>query len=401
MKSLEISKVPKTELRARLEKFRYTMDQSYPDWELSVIFSKINLYYFTGTMQEGMLFIPRSSEAVFWVRKSYERALKESLFSPIKAMNSFRDAQGSVNMSKGTIYAETEIITLALYERFQKYFPFSQVKSLDKQVAFVRSVKSPYELDLMKKSGNIHQKVLEECVPKILVEGMSEAELGTELFSILIEEGHHGVSRFGMFDTEVLIGTICFGESSMYPTYFNGPGGILGLSPAVPLMGSRSRKLNKGDLVFIDIGCGVEGYHTDKTMTYMFRDSLPREAIKAHNKCFSVQNEIANMLRPGILPSEIYSAIIDSLSPEFLENFMGYGKSAVKFLGHGVGLLIDETPVIAPGFSEPLQEGMVFAVEPKKAVEGVGMVGIENTFIVTTDGGQNITGDSPGLIFVK
>ena len=391
-------KVPLDELKNRMRCFRKKMDISNPNWEIAVIFSKINLYYFTGTMQDGMLIIPKNEEATFWVRRSYERALDESLFSSIESMNSFRDAAKSVNRLPETVYLETEVVPIALYQRFQKYFPFKDVKSVDSQVCATRSVKSEYELSLLLEAGRIHQHVLEDLVPGMLREGMSEADLSTELFSVLVEEGHHGACRFGMFDTEMILGNVCFGESSIYPTYFNGPGGKFGLSPAAPVLGSRDRKLRKGDLVFVDVGCGVDGYHTDKTTTYMFGSSLPQYAIDLHNKCVDIQNEAASMLKPGIAPSEIYNTIMNGLDKEFLQNFMGFGNRKVKFLGHGVGLLIDETPVIAEGFDEPLQEGMVFALEPKRGIENIGMVGIENTFIVTADGGECITGNNPGLI---
>ena len=201
-----------------------------------------------------------------------------------------------------------------------------------------------------------------------------------------------------MFDTEIILGQLGFGESSIYPTYFNGPGGNYGMSPAVPLLGNRGRKLRKDDLVFIDVGCGVEGYNTDKTMTYIFPDSLPQHVIDIHLECVALQDEIAAMLKPGAIPSHIYREITDNLDKDFLRNFMGYGNRRVNFLGHGIGLLIDELPVIAEGFNEPLEKGMVFAVEPKKGIKNIGMVGIENTFIITTHGGKCITGDNPGLI---
>jgi len=394
------AKVPLIELETRMQRFRKRMEVQAPDWEIVVIFSKINIYYFTGTMQEGILIIPRDDDAVYWVRRSYERAMDESQFPRIKSMNSFRDAAGSISRLSDTVYIETEVVPLALYQRFQKYFPFKEVKSVDAQVASVRAEKSKYELSLMEQSGDIHRRVLEEQVPQILKEGMSELELAVQLYSILVMEGHHGVSRFGMFDTEMGVGHICFGESSIYPTYFNGPGGNYGMSPAVPFLGSRHRKLKKGDLVFIDIGCGVDGYHTDKTMTYMFRKPLPVEVIDAHKKCVDIQYEIAAMLKPGQIPACIYNSIMGKLDSEFLKNFMGFGNRRVKFLGHGIGLLIDELPVIADGFFDPLQEGMVFAVEPKKGFRDIGMVGIENTFAVTPEGGRCITGDNPGLICV-
>ena len=249
----------------------------------------------------------------------------------------------------------------------------------------------------MRRAGKIHEHVLEDLVPDILIEGMSEADFAAELFKIMISEGHHGLTRFGMFDIEMFLGQIGFGESSIYPTYFNGPGGNYGMSPAVPLIGSRERKLKNGDLVFVDVGCGVDGYNTDKTVTYMFGKQLPNYVVKAHNQCVDIQNQIAVMLKPDEIPSDIYKTIMNSLDNDFLQNFMGYDRK-VNFLGHGIGLLIDEVPVIAEGFDQPLQEGMVIALEPKKGIANIGMVGIENTFIVTSKGGECITGNNPGLI---
>jgi Xaa-Pro aminopeptidase len=274
------------------------------------------------------------------------------------------------------------------------------VKPVDQQIAAVRAVKSPFELALMERAGQVHQRVLEQRVPELLREGMSEAELASELYPVMVAEGHQGVARFGMFQSEMGVGLFCFGESSLYPTSFDGPGGCYGMGPAVPLIGSRERKLTRGDLVFVDLGCGVEGYHTDKTMTYLF-GALPAAAVRAaQEQCVAIQNQVAEMLRPGAVPSRIYSTVMDSLNPEFLRNFMGFGSRQARFLGHGVGLQVDELPVIAKGFDDPLREGMVFAVEPKKGIEGVGMVGIENTFVVTSEGGRSLTGTHAGLLRV-
>jgi len=395
------SKVPITELQNRMSRFRGQMNDSNPDWGTAVIFSKINQYYFTGTMQDGMLLIPRNDEASYWVRRSYERAMDESLFPNIKQMDSFRDASVTIGKLSDIVYLETEVLPIGFMQRLQKYFPFSSSKSLDMQVAWTRAIKSPYELLIMERSGKIHQRILEVIVPGILKEGISELEFTIKLYSLMVAEGHQGIVRFGMFDTEMGIGQIGFGVNSIYPTYFNGPGGNRGPSPAVPFLGSPERKLKKGDLVFVDIGCGVEGYHTDKTMTYMFGKPLSKEVIEIHEQCVAIQNKLAEMLKPGAIPSKIYDTVINELSPDFLENFMGYGSRKVKFLGHGIGLTIDEIPVIAQGFDNPLQEGIVMALEPKKGIKGIGMVGIENTFIITPQGGRCITGDHPGLMLVE
>ena len=374
------------------------MDAENTGWECAAILGRINMFYLTGTMPDGLLLIPRDGEAVLWVRRSYERALDESCFPRIEPMESYRDASRESGILSDTVYLETELVPLAMLQRLQKHFPFSRVRPLDLQISKVRAEKSAYELSRMEQAGRIHEKVLEELVPRILVEGMSEAGFGSEVYSVMVGEGHFGIVRFGGMGIEIEVGHLGFGESSLYPTSFDGPGGSRGMGPAAPVLGSPERKLAMGDLVYIDNGCMVEGYQTDKTMTYMFGGQIPEDAIEIHHQCIDIQNDVASQLRPGVIPSRIYEDTLDSLSPGFLENFMGYRERKAQFLGHGVGLQVDEIPVIARGFDEPLREGMTIAIEPKKGVAGVGLVGIENTFVVTTGGGRSITGSNHGLI---
>jgi Xaa-Pro dipeptidase len=392
------TKIPLSELAERMQRFRARMDAENPGWQLAAILGRVNQYYFTGTMQDAMLLIPRDREPTLWVRRSFERARVESLFPDIRPMKSFRDAAQAAPATREIIHVEAEVVPLALLERFRKHFPCKTLAGLDAQLAKVRAVKSTYEIAILERAGQIHRRVLEEDVPRLLREGMSEAELGCELFSIMVREGHQGLARFGMFGAEIVLGQLGFGENSLCPTSFNGPGGCLGLEPAAPVLGSRTRSLRKGDLVFIDIGCGVEGYHTDKTMTYMFGWLLPDEVVAIQRRCVDLERRLAAMLKPGAIPSQIHTTVMDSLDPEFLKDFMGFGNRRASFLGHGVGLQVDEPPAIAQGFDEPLAEGMVIALEPKKGVPGVGMVGIENTFVVTAEGGRSITGSSPGMI---
>jgi len=393
-------KTPVSELNARMKAFRQLMDQQHPDWKMAVVFSKINLLYFTGSMPEGMLIIERDKEATLWARKGYERTLEESEFPAISSMNSYRDAAQAYSQLPGEVHLETEFVPLAMFQRFQKHFPFTSYKSLDFQIAQTRALKSAWELHFMELAGENHRKVLEDIVPGLLREGMTETDLAAELYEAMVKEGHQGIARFAMHDTDVAVAQLSFGENSLYPTNFDGPGGNRGLNAAVTSFGNRDRKLKKGELVFIDMGFGMNGYHSDKTMTYMFGQSLPKEVRAIHQQCVDIHDRVAEMLKPGAIPENIYETIMNDLTPEFKQNFMGFGTRQVKFLGHGVGLTVDEYPVLAKGFKAPLVENMVFAVEPKKGIEGVGMVGTENTFVVTSEGGRSITGNNPGLILV-
>ena len=113
-----------------------------------------------------------------------------------------------------------------------------------------------------------------------------------------------------------------------------------------------------------------------------------------------IQKETAGLLKPGNIPSEIYNSVTSKLDADFLMGFMGVGNERVKFLGHGVGLQVDEYPVIANKFDEPLIENMTIAVEPKRSIENFGIVGVEDTYIVTKDGGKCITGGEKEIIVI-
>ncbi|MHB1485927.1 MAG: M24 family metallopeptidase [Saccharofermentanales bacterium] len=374
------------------------MDDSHPDWESAFIVGKVNQYYFTGTMQDGLLIIKRNRSLYYIVRRSYERAEDESPLDNIHKMENYRDAALIAGAMCGNAYFETEIMTIAIMERIRKYFKIDTIGSLDKAILSVRAVKSPYELHWIETSGKLHNELLLDRIPYLLKEGMSEADFVAEIFREMVKSGYQGISRFSMFQTEMVVGQVGFGVSSIYPTCFDGPGGSFGMCPPVPLLGSREKKLKKGDLVFADIAFGVNGYHSDKTQVYMFGGKPTDEIQKVHKGCIAVQSRLAGLLKPGAIPSDIYNSVMDSLDDDFKNDFMGFGSRKAKFLGHGVGLHIDELPVIANGFKDPLAENMVIALEPKKGIANTGMVGVEDTYVVTKDGGRCITGGGRDII---
>ncbi len=390
-----------TELNERLARFRALMTQTDPGWDTAILLSKVNQYYFTGTMQDGMVVIRKGEGSLAcFVRRSYERARDESPLASVFEMGSYRDAAAALGRACGNTYLETEVVTVGMLERLRRHFELGEVHSLDRVVQRVRAVKSPYELDWMRRSGAAHQALLEQTVPALLREGVSEADFMAELFEKMVKGGYQGVSRFSMFQTEMVAGQVGFGENSLYPTSFDGPGGAKGMSAAVPLLGSRERRLRRGDLVFVDIGFGMNGYHSDKTQVYQFGGRPSDETLAAHRKCREIQSRAADLLRPGAVPEAIYQTVMSELSEGFRQNFMGFGARRVSFLGHGIGLYLDEMPVIAEGFREPLLEHMTIALEPKKGMAGVGTVGVEDTYVVTPDGGECITGGGRDIILL-
>lgn len=388
------------ELLSRIGRLHRRLCERLSDWDTAIVVNQINLYYLTGSKQDAVFLLRRNGDYFIFGRRSYERVRMECPLDNMLPMRSYREIAEAAGDDCGVCVMETETVPVALLERMKKYLSFKAVLPLEREITALRAVKSPWELSIIEESGRQHAVLLNEIAPSLLREGMSECELIGEMYSRMLQLGYHGVSRFNMFQMELIAGQFGFGESSLYPTSFDGPGGMLGMSPAVPIIGSRDRLLKKGDLVFIDVGYGVDGYHTDKTQIYCYKGNPSPEAIEAHRRCMGICGKTASLLRPGTIPSEIYAKAVSPLEPAFMENFMGFGSRRAAFIGHGVGLQVDESPVVAPGFDEPLEENMIVALEPKKGIAGQGLVGVEETYAVTQDGGRCLTGGCKEIISV-
>ena len=392
--------VPASELEARLERFRRAMDAAHPGWEMAAVNHKVAMYYFTGTIQEGVLLI-RPQDAVFWVRRSFERACNESHFSDIRPMHSFREAAAFYGTAPKVMYVETKKATLDWERMLHKYFAFEELGSFDSVLQDLRMVKSEYELKQMEQSGAIHETVLDIVAPKLIHGGISEAQLAIAIYSEMVQRGSHGTARFNQALGEEAVGIASFGKSGLVRTGFDGPGGTDGTCIAVQSIGNASRKLQPGRLVYLDIPCGFDGYHTDKTVVYYYgdlaKDDQSKHLIEAQQRCLELEQEVVRLMVLGEPIENLYLRTMDKFDNIYGDAFMNGG----KFLGHSIGLVMDEAPAIAKGFKQPLQPGMTFAVEPKIALPGLGMVGTENTYIVTEKGARSLTGSSHLLREVK
>lgn len=395
----KIRPVPANELEKRLQAFRQAMDKAHPGWEMAAINHKIAMYYFTGTMQEGVLLI-RPQDAILWVRRSYDRACNESHFDDIRPMRSFREAAAYYGNAPKIMYMEVRKATVDWERLLRKYFAFEEIGSIDGVLQDLRMVKSKYELEMMATSGAIHETVLDVVAPEMIRGGVSEAQLAIELYSEMVMRGSHGIARFNLPMGEEVIGIAAFGKSGLVRTAFDGPGGTNGTCIAVQSIGNAFRKLQPGRLVYLDIPCGFDGYHTDKTVVYYYgdikKDEQAQKILNAQERCLELEQEVVSMMAPGVTVESLYLRTMAKFNNVYGDGFMNGG----KFLGHSIGLVMDEAPAIAKGFTQQLQPGMVFAVEPKIALPGLGLVGTENTYVITERGAQSLTGRSHGLRIV-
>ncbi|MFH1674237.1 MAG: Xaa-Pro peptidase family protein [Pseudomonadota bacterium] len=358
-----------------------------------LILDNINTFYYTGTMQNGALFVPEAGDPIFFIRRSLERGKHESPLKRLLRFQKFKEippALDSYNYDFSRLGIDESTTPLRLFNMLEQAFPATTFSDISFVLAEIRAVKSVYEIAQIREAGHRHEKVY-AAIPDLVREGMTEWELGTTIFCEMLKLDSMGTARMAGFNGEVFGGYICFGESGNYPCAFDGPGGLVGQSPAFPLLGG-DRRLKRGDIIYVDTGFGYNGYYTDKTRIFSMGEP-ESEAVEAHNICLAIQEKVRALLKPGIRPSEIFELVYDEIviPKNFKLNFMGFGGNRVRFLGHGIGLVIDEFPAIAKKIDYPLKKNMVIAVEPKKGLEGIGLVGIENTFLVTSEGGARLT----------
>jgi len=392
--------VPSKEIFGRISRLQHKLEETALDG--SIILDVVNMFYYTGTIQNGVLFVPADGGPIFFVRRSLERAEKES---PLEALVQFKSFSELPDRLKGYGYQVASIgvdkgtIPVSIFEKLSKAFPETLFQDISLGLSMIRSVKSEYEISLIREAGKRHKAIYDQ-IPAMLQEGMTEWELGSAIHGNMLKLGYTGIGRVATFNAEFFAGVISFGDSGNYPSASIGPDGLVGLCPAFPFLGG-TRRLKKGEPAFIDTGFAYQGYFTDKTRIFVL--GQPSEgAEEAHKTCLEIQEAVRCRLKPGASPSQIFEEVYQSevVPRRFEENFMGFGSNQVSFLGHGIGLVIDEFPAIARKIETPLEKNMVIAVEPKKGLEGVGLVGVENTFLVTERGGEKLTSGSDEITIV-
>ena len=402
-----INNTPAEEINSRWKRHKELLQKYLPQAEGTFVFSRLNILYFTGTFANGIFFLPIEGEPILFCRRGAERAEIETPLKNIVQFSSYGDIENTFNdfaiNLPSKVASEMNGLSWALSRSLIKHLSNIEFVPCDKLIAMTRAKKSEWELQILREAGKKHNKCLTQLLPPFLHEGINELQIAHRISDLFYSEGHNGVLRMETFGEELFLGHIAIGDSGNYPSGFNGPNGCRGANPAAPFMGSEKIQWDSDTPLLIDNGFNIVGYQTDKAQTYWLggKENIPESLQNAHNFCVEIQNMVAEQLRPGAIPSQLWNQCVDlAAKSPWDDGFMGLGKNKVNFLGHGIGLAIDEYPVVAKGFDSPLEEGMTLAIEPKIGIPGIGMIGSENTFEVTENGGQPLTGNSYEIITI-
>ncbi len=398
--SLGFLYTPREEIQNRLKTIRTGMTKN--EIEAVLVVQRMNLFYLSGTSQDGLIFVPVEGNPLLIVKRELERAKVESSLENVVRMNSVRELPTLIKDHLGrlprVLGLELDVLPVKDYFRYQELFPGVQLIDASSVYREARKIKSHFEIDLMRMAGDIGRNVYQKA-KEILKEGMTEIEFGGLLDAVAKRLGHEGHLRVRSLNYEAYSWHILSGITGGIVSQSDSPMGGLGLSPAFPVGASR-KTMRSNEPIILDYGICYHGYQSDQTRMYSI-GRMPRKFVDAYNACVEIHNAVLEDVRPG---QDTEALFLKTLSVAeklgYQDSYLGPPGLQTRFIGHGIGLELNEFPFLAQGHSYPMEEGMVFALEPKIVFPGEGSAGFENTVAVTSKGYEILTPTEEEIIEV-
>ena len=374
------------ELKLRRDKIRALMVQQGID--AALITCNVNLIYTYGRVVSGYLYLPLNAPARLFIKLPND--IEGEHIHPIRKPEQITELLKECGLPlPAKLMLEGDELSFTEYNRLAACFPETEVVPCGTAlIRQARSVKTPIEIEMFRRSGAAHTKAYEQ-IPSVYQPGMTDRQLSIEIERLMRLEGCLGIFRVFGQSMEIFMGSLLAGDNAAVPSPYDFALGGKGLDPSLP-GGVSGTLLQAGQCFMVDMGGNFYGYMGDMSRVFSI-GRLPEQAYTAHQTCIEIQEEIAAMAKPGTVCEDMYNKAIEIVTKAgFADYFMGVDQKA-KFIGHGIGLEINEMPVLAPRMKQELEPGMVFALEPKIVLPGIGPVGIENSWAVTTDGLEKLT----------
>ena len=345
-----------------------------------------NLYYSSGRVFNGYTYIPSEGEAIYFVRRPI--GLKGENVHYIHKPEQIPALLTEIGLPLPRKLAIEWDASHGDFTRLSAVFPDAEITNGSAVMRKVRSVKTDYELGLLHESAVKHAEVYHR-IESVYHNGMTDIELQIEIERLLRLHGNLGLFRINGQSMEIFMGNVICGDNADTPTPYDFAMGGAGLSCSIPV-GCNGSLIRPGMAVMIDMCGNFTGYMTDMTRVYSVGE-LPDLAHRAHQCSIDIHRAVSQMGKPGIKTADLYNLAISIAKEAGLENyFMGHTQKA-GFIGHGVGIEVNEAPVLAPRSKDILEGNQVIALEPKFVIPHVGAVGIEDTYMVTPEGMKAIT----------
>ena len=380
--------VPANEIARRLTAFRAALVEASID--AALIVEATDLIYLTGVMADAHLLVPANDDPILLVRRSLERVQAESPLEDVRPFGSFKELPPLIaELGAKRVGLELDVLPAGQYLRYRDLLPDVDLVDVSMALAGVRAVKSTWELAMISKAAEQVAAAF-AAAPALVAERSTDRAIQIELEHLMRQAGHQGPLRFRGLNGQMFYGAVLAGPDGAVAPWADTPLGGPGPSAAVG-KGPGGWEIRDGDSVTVDLVGGWEGYLADATRTF-FRGTPNPQLAEALAECESILAALEELMRPGVTAEDLYLRGLElATEAGFGDHWMGHGPGRVRFVGHGVGLEINERPFLAQGFSAPLEFGNVIAVEPKLVFPGVGAVGVENTYVVDRDGPVQLT----------
>lgn len=380
---LEINLLGREEQQRRLEKVYAAMRKA--GLTSGIVRDNADIYYLTGRVFRGFVFVSPGLDApLYFVRRpNHLRCDEADRLHLIKRPEEIAPVLERLGIEPGeNLGLELDAIPYAEAMRLAAVFGRVPQGNLTPVMRTARAVKTDKELEMIRISGT-KQSLVYERIPHVFREGMTDIEFQIEIERSLRLEGCLGQFRMAGADMELFMGNLLTGENSDTPSTYDFAMGGAGADPSLPV-GADGTIIKPGVPVMVDMNGNFNGYMTD--MTRMYVEGEPSEpAMKAIKLSIDICAEVSAMMQPGARACDLYARALEMATAAGMEEyFMGHRYHA-GFVGHGIGIEVNELPVLAPRSRDILQAGNVIAVEPKFVIPGVGAVGIENTYAVHAD----------------
>lgn len=373
------------ELKKRRDKIRQLM--ALQNIDAALIACNVNLLYTAGRIISGYLYLPLHHPARIFVKRPNDFA-GEHIHAIRKPEQIPAILQEEGLPLPQTLMLEADELSYNDHNRLAHAFPEATIINGTPLIRKARTTKTELEIELFRRSGIAHSQAYEK-IPTVYREGMTDLELSIEAERLMRQSGSLGIFRVFGQSMEIFMGSLLAGDNAATPSPYDFALGGAGLDPALPV-GVNGTPIREGQSVMVDYGGNFYGYMGDMSRVFSV-GRLSDQAYAAHDTCLEIQEKVISLAKPGALCEELYNAAIETVTKNGFEDFfMGVGQKA-GFIGHGIGLEINESPVIAPRSRQELEPGMVFALEPKIVLPGVGPLGIENSWAVTGDGVEKLT----------
>lgn len=382
---------PASEIENRIAGLqKYLQDK---DIDGALVQQNTDLFYFTGTGQKGYLYIPADQAPLLMVSKNISRAREESSVNRIISIENSGEIPDRLRQNgyrlPRRLGLENDVIPANVFFRFDRLFDQVPLVDISSQIRTLRAIKSPYEIERIREAAKLSDQVA-AYMQEVLCTGLTEIELAGIIEARARKLGHQGVVRMRLWGNEMFYGHLMAGPSAARPSYLSSPTGGDGINPAIA-QGAGFSVVRRHEPILLDYVFAYNGYLADNTRIFSI-GTPPDDLMSAHDAMLAVHRSVKKQLHPGVTAAELYELACQKATDlGYAENFMGTDDHRVLFIGHGIGLELDEYPILGKNQPMKLKTGMTLALEPKTVFPGKGVVGIENTHVVTETGAEQLT----------